>query len=88
MPLIIKMLNDTSNWPIRSSFYIQECVPVWNWYEKFICPHLILHSTHRYLEVLFSFPQIPYDNDLCRLVIPILCLSVINFVDPVKCYFA
>lgn len=29
-----------------------------------------------------------YDNDLCRLVTSVLCLSVINFVDPVKCYFA
>lgn len=37
---------------------------------------------------LFSFPCDLYDNDLCRLVISVLCLSVINFVDPVKCYFA
>lgn len=90
LPPMTKMLNDDYNWLIIRSFSIQGCVQNWNWYEKFICNHLWYCTTNTdTYRFCFHFRVIfIYDNDLCRLVISVLCLSVINFVDPVKCYFA
>lgn len=83
-----KMLNNDYNW-LRRSFFLYKgvCIIGIDTRNSFVTTCDIAQQTQIPTDC-FLFLVIFIYNDLCRLVISVLCLSVINFVDPVKCYFA